>query len=110
MTTVDDCCCDLNYTVSYTSCIGSCYSMSMSTAILAILLLISVVIHMVIVVFYCCNKKRRLRKVQSDQQNDESIGRGGREWIAYDVLHNEARVTAPVMKQNDAYGKITLQN
>ena len=98
------------YTIPYHCSCGSSLSI-MVAAILVILLLISVVIHLVVVVFYCFKKKCGPQKVQSDinQQIEENVGRDGAEGITYDIVCNEARVTAPVMKQNDAYGRMTGQ-
>jgi hypothetical protein len=81
MATVATCGYDLNYTICHQFCndtrssyliCGSSLS-KLVAAILTILLLISVTIHMVVVVFYCCKKRCRLQKVQSDliQQNHE---------------------------------------
>ena len=45
------------------------------------------------------------QKVQSDRQDEENLGRGGAEGITYDVVHNEVRVAAPEIKQNEAYAR-----
>ena len=58
--------------------------------------------------------KCRHQKDQSDGRSDqENIGRGSAEGVTYDVVNNEAQVTAaPEMKQNEAYagGKTGLKN
>ena len=59
--------------------------------------------------FHCNTCKKNSRSQSdgiSDQQNGENnIESNGAEGITYDAVNNEARVTAPEMKRNQAYGR-----
>ena len=78
-------------------------------SVLFYIMITAIILIVMSLLFYhkIYKKKCRHHKNQSDsrldQQNEENISRGGAEGITYDVIDNKAQVTAPEMKQNEAY-------
>ena len=89
-------------------------ALSVTLSVLFYIMISAIILVVMSLLFYhkIYKKKCKRHKNQSDsrldQQNEENISRGGAEGITYDVIDNEAQVTAPEMKQNEAYaGRLT---